>query len=290
MATTTAAVEWTAMQDRLRAEVVRTVDVLRSVRDPDLRAVGEWSVAEVAMHLSQVWIVVPALARRVLSPVDQLLPGPDRAPEGSIITDIWDLAHATRAGVLSDPERDLGVIADRVDERAREFLAECAGRSPDERHPWIVEGIPMSLAGLAGHLLNETVMHGSDVARGDGRPWRIDRRSAAATVQGFVIPVIEALPPTALVRPERAVGVRATYHVKLRGGGDFRLRFEDGGVHVVPPTGPGVDCHLLADPVALLEVIWGRRNQWRAIATGRLMAWGRRPWLGPQLRQMMRNP
>ena len=290
METRTAAVDWGAVQDRLRAEVRRTVELLRSVRDPDAPAVGEWSVAEVAMHLSQAWIVVPGLARRDLSRIYEVLPDIERAASDSFIADIWDLGHVTKAGVLSDRERDPKAIADRIEQRAEEFLAECAGRSPDEPHAWMVDGTTLPLAALACHLLNETVMHGADVARAELRPWRIDRRSAVLIVEGFLLPAMAALPPRALVDQERAAGVRATYQVKLRGGGAARLRFDDGALHVGPASGRGVDCYLVADPVALLEVIWGRQSQWRAIAAGRLLARGRRPWLGPRLRLMMRNP
>ena len=47
--------------------------------------------------------------------------------------------------------------------------------------------------------------------------------------------------------------------------------------------GESVDCHVSADPVALLLVAYGRRSQWVPILTGRLVAWGRKPWLGVRL-------
>jgi hypothetical protein len=37
-------------------------------------------------------------------------------------------------------------------------------------------------------------------------------------------------------------------------------------------------------------VVWARQSQWSAIGKGKLLAWGRKPWLGPQLRDFMRNP
>lgn len=286
-----APVDWAAAQDALRAEVRRTVDVLRSVRDPEAPAVGTWTVGETAMHLSQAWILVPGLARRDLSRLYEALPEVGGLDNGSLVADLGDWDLVTNAGLASDPERDPLVIADRIEERAEEFLAECVGRSPEERHDWIVDGSTLPLSALTCHLLNETVMHGTDIARAAGLRWRIDRRSAALVIEGFVVAVMAALPPTALVEPVRAAGVRATYQVMLRGGGAFRLRFDDGALFVESPTGGGaVDCYLSADPVALLEVIWGRRSQWRAIAGGRLVAWGRRPWLGPRLRPMMLNP
>ena len=48
-------------------------------------------------------------------------------------------------------------------------------------------------------------------------------------------------------------------------------------------TASSVDCHVSADPVALLLVAYGRRSQWVPILTGRLVAGGRKPWLGVRL-------
>ncbi len=71
----------------------------------------------------------------------------------------------------SDAERDLGVLADRIEERAEEYLGKCAGRSPDEPRPWIVEGTRVPLSALTCNLLNETIMHGYDIAHAAGRKW-----------------------------------------------------------------------------------------------------------------------
>jgi hypothetical protein len=46
------------------------------------------------------------------------------------------------------------------------------------------------------------------------------------------------------------------------------------------PGGAGdVDCRISADPVSLLEVLYGRESQWPAVLRGRLVAFGRKPWL-----------
>ena len=38
-----------------------------------------------------------------------------------------------------------------------------------------------------------------------------------------------------------------------------------------------LDCHLFAEPVALMLVGYGRISHWSALARFRLIAWGRRP-------------
>jgi hypothetical protein len=43
---------------------------------------------------------------------------------------MWELDEATILGVKSDPERDPGVLADRIEARAQGYLSECAERTP----------------------------------------------------------------------------------------------------------------------------------------------------------------
>lgn len=282
-------VDWERAQDALRAEVSRVTALLRSVRHPTARAVGEWNLVEVALHLSQAWIAVPALARGDLCRIYEVLPNLAGTAGESLLADLWDLGPIAMDAVRADPERNPAVLADRIEARAKEFFDECSGRAPEELRPWLVEGTSVPLSTLTCHLLNETVMHGSDIARADRRQWPIDPAQARMVLLGFLAPVLAVLDPHTMVVPAKAAGLEATYDVRLRGGGAFHLVFTDGGVRVEEPSSRPVDCHVLADPVSLLQVMWGRQSQWSAIATGKLLAWGRRPWLGPKLRTVMRN-
>jgi len=289
-ATASAPASWADAQEALREAVRRVTSMMRTAPDGNAPAVGGWSVAEVAMHLSQAWVYVPALASGDLSRAYEVLPSLVGTSRDSLIRDLWDLADVTKAAVASDPERDLGVLADRIDERAAQFFAESVGKSASEPRAWMVEGSTVPRAALTCHLLNETTMHGYDMARASGMPWRIEPSHAAMILGGFLVETIRALDPRALVDQERASGLRATYDLRLRGGDRFTFVFDDGELRVEGPSTGRVDCHLSADPVALLLVAWGRRSQWPAIAKGQLLAWGRKPWLGPRLRLIMRNP
>lgn len=285
-----ASIRWAAAQEALREAVGRVTTLLRSDLDPNRPAIGEWSLVEVAMHLSQAWVIVPALARADLSRAYQLLPSLEGIAGDNFIRDVWDLGGVTKLGVESDPERSLRTLADRIEGRAAEFFAESAGRPADETLPWLVEGTTVARSVLTGHLLNETLVHGSDVARAAGRRWPVERAHASMVFGGFIVEVMKVLPPTAFVDQKRGQGVRATYQIHLRGGDDFVFEFDNGELHVDPPSRPRIDCHISADPMAFLMVAWNRRSQWTAIARGELFAWGRKPWLGPRLRQLIRNP
>jgi hypothetical protein len=283
-------VDWQQSQDALRDEVGRVTTLLRSIQDPGAPAVGQWNLGEVAMHLTQAWIVAPGLARRDLSRFYEVIPSIAGMAGESLIRDMWDLAEVTKLGVKSDPERDLGVLADRIDARAEKYFSECRGTDPDAPRPWLVQGITVRQSTLTNHLLSETVLHGYDIAHAAGRTWRIDPAHAAMVVRRFIVPVLQAADPRVFVNGAKAAGLQATYDVRIRGGDSFHFIFDDGELNVVEPSSRRVDCHISADPVAFLRVVWNRQSQWTAIATGKLLTWGRKPWLGPQLRGLIRNP
>jgi uncharacterized protein (TIGR03083 family) len=290
MVANVSAAQWQRNQDALRDEVQRVTTLMRSISDPGIPAVGQWDIADVAMHLSQNWMLVPGLARQDLSRYKAVVPGIADVPGDSMIPDMWDNADMNALALKSDAERDLAVLADRIEERAEEYFDECAVHSPDEQRPWIVEGTKMPLSALTCNLLNETIMHGYDIARATGRKWRIQPTHAAMVVRQFFVPVLQTNNPRTFVNAEKAAGVQATYQLHLRGGGRLNFIFDDGSLTVDEPSGRRVDCHISADPAAFFMVFWQRQGQWNAIAKGQLVAWGRKPWLGFKFRSLIRNP
>jgi uncharacterized protein (TIGR03083 family) len=282
--------DWQKSQDALREEVERVTAMLRSIRDPAAPAVGQWTIGELAMHLSQAWLAVPGLARGDLSRLYEVIPSIADVAGDSLMRDIWELEGLTVLGVRSDPERDPAVLADRIDQRADEYFAECAGYSPTDLRPWFVEGTRVPVSTLTGHLLNETLMHGYDIARADGRRWPIKQPHAAIVIRHLFLPVLRELGPRTLVDGAKAAGLRATYDLRIRAGDRLHFIFNDGQLKVEEPGAGKVDCHISADPVAFVMMFWGRRGQWSAIATGKLMAWGRKPWLGLRFKSLIRHP
>jgi len=203
---------------------------------------------------------------------------------------VWELGDLTMSGVGADPERDPSVLADRIDERSREFLGRLDAQTVATNHAWLVEGTTVTTTTLVCHLLNETIMHGYDIARADGRPWPIARSHAAMVIDGFLVPTVSALGPRAMVDQQAAAGLRATFQLHIRGGDSHLFSFDDGALAIERPGARRVDCHISVDPAAMLLVAWGRRSHWPAIARGQMVAWGRKPWLGPRFPALMRNP
>lgn len=273
----------------LAAEVKRLVPMMRSITRPDAPAVGDWSVTDVAVHLSQAWIAVPGLAKDDLSDVHEVLPQ-TRSSGRSLIPDIWGLADLTVNGVRAEPERDLSVLARRIEERALAYLDAHRKGPTDGARPWLVEGTEVAPATLTCHLLNETIMHGWDMATSDGRRWPIPAAHAAMVFDGFLVPVIQALGPRAMVNQESAAGLQATFEMRVKGGGRHVFAFDDGALSLEAPSDRPVDCIIDADPEALLLVVWGREDQAKAIAQRKLVPSGPKAHLAPRLRSLMRNP
>ncbi|MGH3611810.1 MAG: maleylpyruvate isomerase family mycothiol-dependent enzyme [Pseudonocardia sp.] len=269
------AVDPTQARNALADTVPRLATLLRSVRDPGRPALGQWSVADVAAHLAVVFENLPRLAARQAPP-----PIPGLSVFGDVMVDM----------VRAEPERDLAVLADRIDAAAAAFLDGPAVTDPDGLRPWIFVGTEVSGTTFVCHLLNEALVHGYDIARGAGRTWRIERSHAALALGGFALVGMAQLAGTGLVDQRRAAGVRARYRLRIRGGIRVDVQITDGELAIGAPSGRRVDCHVSGDPVVLLLLLWGRRSQWGPIARGQLTAWGRRPWLGPRLRSLIVNP
>jgi uncharacterized protein (TIGR03083 family) len=276
--------EWQQGQDALREEVERVTTLLRSIQDPTVPAVGSWNLAEVAMHLSQAWMGLPCQARRDLSQVYEVLPDIAGTAGDSMMKGMWDLADLMVLAVKNDSERDLNILADRIEAQAQQYFSDCAGADPNTPGPWIVQGVTFPRSVFTYHLLNETLIHGYDIAHAAGRKWPIEPSHAAMALERFALRVLQASPPQTFASA-KAAGLRATYDVRIRGGGSYYFVFT-----VEEPSSRPVDCRISADPLALLLVFFARESQWTAIAKGKLMAWGRKPWLGLQLRSFLRNP
>ena len=141
---------------------------------------------------------------------------------------------------------------------------------------------------MACHILNESVVHGFDLAGGRGK---IERRDARLAFEGFICPMYRALGrPEFAVHPEKAAGVRATYDIRVRGGGRWFFVFENGGLVIEEPSDRRVDCHLWADPRAIMLLAWHRTGLAGPVLKMQVLPWGRKPWLAFRLPGLLKLP
>jgi hypothetical protein len=249
--------------------------LVRSIEDPTAHAIGNWNTVEVAVHLAHVWENLTSLA-------DDEIDSP--------LHDIGSLDSLTEGLVQQDTDRDPAALANRIDVRVKAFLSDAPALHSDAPSPWLVQGIVVPRVALACHLLSESLVHGHAIARAQHVRWSITPAHAGLALMGFAFPLLSRLDPRALVDQENARGFSARYEISVRGAGYVFMEIAGGAVTVQLERGRNVDCHLSADPATLLLLLFGRISQWPAILTGKLFAWGRKPWLAPRIRQVLRNP
>jgi Mycothiol maleylpyruvate isomerase N-terminal domain len=238
----------------------RFTEVLRSNPGVTATAVGSWTLPEVACHVSHV----------IEKDTDALKGRPLPSVELSPVA----VAAATNSMLDDDPERDLLVLADRIDALGARFL-ELRANPPSDAISWI-GGTPLPPHAVACHLLEELLVHGYDVAKAARTRWRITRPHAALAIVGAAVPIMSASPQS-WVRPSADPQLRARVEFRLRGHERFVLAL-DNGLHVeMPPARSGADAYLSADPAELLLVMLGRHSRSHALARGKVIAWGRRP-------------
>lgn len=265
----------------------RLVALIRSIDDPDVPALPGWSVGDVVSHLAMVSVGDTYAVEQVPDPygTSELF-----AP---LLTDAFVLGRAAVADVNAasierTDERDVNVLADRIEERWT-VLSRLLAETPGERLvPWL-GGIGLPVSAVACHLaFSEWLMHGYDIARATGKPWPIDRAHALLFFEGAALPILSSADPRAFVDQGEAKGVNVAYRLKLRGGNDTYLRISD-GVLEIGAEGP-VDCTISADPVGAALVLFGRRPPAAALLRGQLLAWGKRPWLALKLPRLLLSP
>jgi uncharacterized protein (TIGR03083 family) len=249
----------------------RVARLLESAPDPRAPVPGlVWTVRDVGAHLAAGLEAYGSYAAGSTKAVFDITD----IPGGS-------LTRSSRAVLDTESECDLAILGSRMRRGAADLLEASEGRATDEVVMW--NGQPVGLGSLVGIGAGELLLHGSDLAKALGKSWPI-APDEARLVLSSALPLLPLL-----VNPETAANVTASYELQVRGGGRLTLEFARGTL-TVGPAGKPVDCHVSAEPVALLLVSYGRISQWRPALTGKMVAWGRRPWLGLRLTHYLVPP
>ena len=265
------AVEMAAVRSALGRVASELCALFESASSADVRIPrSEWSVGDVAVHVT----------RGTESYLEYVAGGTDPFLDVSDIAG-GSLARTNATRVSEESQRDLPTLARRLRTASATLLEQTADRDGDEVVMW--HGQPVALANMLGIGLAEYLLHGRDVAKALSRPWTI-RPDDARLVLAAALPLLPLL-----VNPVTTAGVHARYDLRVRGGTHVSVAINDGALDV-SGSGGSADCHVSADPVALLLVAYGRRSQWVPILTGRLVAWGRRPWLGGRFVRYLVTP
>ena len=245
----------------------RFVGLLREVRRPDVAVCGRWSTGDVAAHISGVldWMIGMA------------------GGEPSPVKDHRKISAASDEVLANEPERDPIALADRLEDQTTRFFSNVRRREGDPEITWH-GGIRLPVSVLSSLVLGEALIHGFDIAKFERIPWEISKEDAVLLNAGgtHVIPYF--------VNEPYVRGLRVSYEIRLRGGERFRLMFSEGRLDVVLPDERKPDCVISIDPVTWQLVGYGRINPILPGLTGKMMAFGRKPWLALKLTKAFDNP
>jgi len=249
------------------AATQQLLHLIRTAPDPTVTAIGHWSVAELACHLSHVYTTIPKMLR----------------DEGSPVEDHRQIAATWDAQVAADPERDLNVLAGRIEAGWNESKALLRTKGWTDDMTWH-GGLKGPVYTLAAVLISEAFIHGLDIARVTGGKFKRDSDQARLVVYGFMPNLRDFL------NEDAARGLDATFELRVRGGEWVYLTVSGGSLTISQVTERKVDCRLSVDPATYLLVGFRRESQWAAIAKGQIVAWGRKPWLSLKFGNLLASP
>jgi len=236
----------------------RFTGLLRAGVDPTARVSKEWTVRDVAAHIAGFLPIYLGIVRGRASPIPSL-----------------DHLGQFNEGFLAVDEHNVYVFADTIDRGMADLIDAVAERAGDAAIGWH-GGLQLPLSTLLGLVAGEGYVHGYDVARTARTHWLIPSEDAG-TIFRAAVPLFPSI-----VDRESTRDMRGTVEVRLRGteDGRWKFRFDGGDLTVERTDGQRADWTMSTTPAAYVLAAYGRLSPWKAVLTGQVMVWGRRPSFG----------
>jgi uncharacterized protein (TIGR03083 family) len=171
----------------------RFVELVRSLTSDEMAVRVpwmEWTVGDVVAHLV-------IITRRMYAD-----PRRSQAPE--------ETTRLNALGLAEVAERDPQKLADQIAEGLSIGLTRAWPKVADDVRVPFHAGTCVTIAGAAGIVLGEFLIHGFDIAVTLGRPWALPRRQMALTIYGLSEVLYGWVAPA-------AAEVREDFHIALAG-------------------------------------------------------------------------
>ena len=243
-------------------------NLIRGIENPGAKPPRlKWTNAEVATHLIQTFRYDLANVEGTSTPYP--------VEGGNVLA---SGARASEVRIKEETERDPRRLADMFDEAVKDFLDRTADRDPLQPVVF-AEGHAMTLANLNATILGEVLVHGFDIAKGDGKSWKMDPEASRLAVYATT-----ATLPLG-VDQEAAKDIDVRLNVRLRGGRAFQMHLFNGTGTTEPCS--KADATISADAAAFMLVGFGRIGPVVPVLTGKIIAWGRRPLLAARMNKYL---
>ncbi|XVS60848.1 maleylpyruvate isomerase N-terminal domain-containing protein [Actinosynnema sp. CA-299493] len=273
---------WQDARDALDGAAERFSRMLLACRAPERRAIGDWSVAQTAAHVATVARLNAGLIGGDLSPLDA--PDLDRGWQEA---GLGGFARLNALTLDHFPERALDVVSNTLLEEVDLLLTRAKNVDPRELRPWLGSA-RLPAASHVAHQLNEILIHGLDIARALDVPWPISAHEAALTFDLFLMPMLGG--ESGRLLADGGDPGRVTLEFRSKHTTPVVLTAEDGRLRVEPADGRKIDARVTFDPATMMLTIFRRTRLARAVATGKVFAFGRRPWAAVGYLRGMRSP
>lgn len=255
---TVAASDLRQTQEMAMAVARRVGDLIRPLQDTSTPVPGtQWTVGETAAHLA---FAKDLMARMVAG---EALTYSDGSREG--------LAAANFESLGGFTERNGAVLAGMIQSSVEAFCRTAGSLPPGTRRNSPLGPLPVEI--YTSYVLAHLMMHGEPMARALRKPGVMNKQSVLAAMP-FILFAMERF-----VDPEAVKDLTAAFALHVRGGSTYYITFDKGEPRFTSERVRRIDCHVSADPVALLKVGFRIIQQWGPIASFKLTAWGPKPWL-----------
>jgi uncharacterized protein (TIGR03083 family) len=239
----------------------------------------EWTKAQLVAHL---WAICEAFATTLRGEDFVESFGKEFAGSYGSGPTLRDAVAAVNARVVKNASFPNPVAAaDALTSGAARLLAAFdvhSDLSTQRPAPWYGPEIALPAGNLIALAVSELLVHGYDLARAVGADLRPSPESGNAATAVAAAVMSEMLPR--VLDKRSASGFAGSFEIRVRGGQRFVLRIADGRAWSEPAESRDVDCVLSLSAYDALLMGYNRTPVWRAIASGKAWAFGRRPWLG----------